>query len=85
LNSVVTVLLGSVVVVEAGDGAVAAVSDLEAAIGFEFRVEVSTGGGRAGVGIGTEMGARTGVCAGVKVGAGVGVSDSKMVIDLVVI
>jgi hypothetical protein len=75
------------VVVEAGDGAgaVMAVSDSKVVIGFEFGAEVPTGGGRAGVRIGTGMQAGLGVCARVEVGAGVGVSDLKMVIGLVVI
>jgi hypothetical protein len=61
-----------VVVVVVGAGAGAAVSD---PIGFEFGVDVSACGGRASVGTGADVG----------VGVGMGVSDSKMVIGLVVI
>jgi hypothetical protein len=55
--------VGAVVVgAGAGDGAVAAVSD---PIGLEFGVDVSAGGGRAGVGTGADVGVGVGMCTGV--------------------
>jgi hypothetical protein len=67
-------------VVEAGAGAIVAVSDSKSTIRFEFGVEVSTSGGRTGVGIGTGMGA--GMGAGI--GAGMAVSGSRAMIGCIV-